>query len=302
MSFARAAKAVAERAAPLAGTAAVLATQAPVAAREAPGPSAALARIARIQDEFELVDMDGTRPIFSKPIFGEDDIAGAAQTFVNLATGSDEPDSEATSDGGAADLVIEGLLSPRGPAGRVAAAARDAELSAALAIATRVLRNPGVQREIALAALSDPEVLAALGARGPELDSYLLSQGFAARGLLPCAAGAGASARVEEVTDGGAELLSEGAGRDPLAALVDGAVAAIEAVGRRIADAGAWLRARLGGEADGGAEAAAEGEAAAGKAGAAPPRRQGLAGVMDKVGKVAVLLVLIIIFKRAGRF
>jgi hypothetical protein len=48
MSFTRAAKAVAERAAPLAGTAAVLASASPAAARET-GPSAALARIARIQ-------------------------------------------------------------------------------------------------------------------------------------------------------------------------------------------------------------------------------------------------------------
>jgi hypothetical protein len=58
-----------------------------------------------------------------------------------LATAPEEVDSEDTRDGSAADAVIEGLLSPRGP-GRAAAAARDAELNAALAIATRVVRGP----------------------------------------------------------------------------------------------------------------------------------------------------------------
>lgn len=54
MSFvnaAKAAKAVAERAAPLAGTAAVLAVQSPAQAREVQqaGPSSAIAQISRIQ-------------------------------------------------------------------------------------------------------------------------------------------------------------------------------------------------------------------------------------------------------------
>jgi hypothetical protein len=42
---------------------------------------AAPARTALQQDEFELVDFEGTKPIFSRPIFADDEITLAAQAF-----------------------------------------------------------------------------------------------------------------------------------------------------------------------------------------------------------------------------
>lgn len=143
---------------------------------------------------------------------------------------NDEPESE-TSEGSAADAVIEALMSPRPQA---LARRQGDELDRAILVATRLLRYPGVQREITAAALSDPEVLDALGAREPDLGGYLVSQGFAARGLLP-----GPSAEVSEVDDaadaGG--LMSEGQGRDPLVAMVDGVVRGLEWAGARVAGA-----------------------------------------------------------------
>jgi hypothetical protein len=156
-----------------------------------------------------------------------------------------------------------------------------------------------VQREITAAALSDPAVLEALGARGPDLDGYLVSQGFAARGLLP-----GPSAVVDEASGGeraGADaggLMAEGEGKDPLVALVDAAVQGLEWAGHRIADLGAWLRARLAPPAPAEAEGAAGGKAGGGGRPTGGPFGPG--GVLDKVSKVAVLIVLLIVFKKAG--
>ncbi len=166
------------------------------------------------------------------------------------------------------------------------------------------LRNPAVQREIAAAALTDPQVLEAFGARGADLDGYLLSQGFAARGLLPAGSGANDGLQAPScsnvASDGGpivtdvSDLISEGTGRDPLVAMIDGVVASIEKVGQSISEAGAWLKAKLL-PAEQPAEVKAKGTGA-------EKGEEGAAGLMAMVAKVAVVLVMIILFKRAARF
>ncbi|KIZ07276.1 hypothetical protein MNEG_0671 [Monoraphidium neglectum] len=327
MSFAaKAAKAVAERAAPLAGTAAVLAAQPVAQAREAhqAGPSSALSQIARIQDEFELVDFEGTKPIFSRPIFADDEITLAAQAFRTLVSVEDEPDTD-TSEGAIADAFIEAP-----PFGLPASAAprpalvdigmldlRQEEMRAALQVANRVLRHPGVQREMAAAALSDPEVLSILGAR-PDLDGYLVARGFAARGLLPGGDGTLAEAAVVEEAgaeagggDAGAAAQARAGERDPLAQALANVVRGLEWTGARIADLHAWLRGRFAppSEAAAAEEVAAAGrEAKMGTAAAAGEgssrrerRRPDPWRVLERAGQVAVVLVLLILFRRAGR-
>jgi hypothetical protein len=160
-----------------------------------------------------------------------------------------------------------------------------------------------VQREITAAALSDPEVLDALGAREPDLGGYLVSQGFAARGLL-----AGPSATVTEEEGGGTDaggLMGEGDGKDPLVALLESTVRGLEWAGARIADLGTWLRDRLAPPTPERAEEADD--AAEGAAAGTKPRPRGRAsgpfgpgGVLEKVGTVAVLIVLLVVFKKAG--
>ncbi|KAI8476054.1 MAG: hypothetical protein J3K34DRAFT_402797 [Monoraphidium minutum] len=326
MSFAnaaKAAKAVAERAAPLAGTAAVFAMQPPAQAREiqGAGPSSAISRVQRIQDEFELVDFEGSKPVFSKPIFSDDEIASAAQAFRALVSSDDEPGTD-SSDGAAADAVIEapppfGLPSAGAPRPAFvdmgARELRQEEMRAALQIANRVLRHPGVQREIAAAALADPEVLAVLGAR-PDLDGYLVEQGFAARGLLTGADGAAEPRIVEEDAPGAApagptparrpragaaaarQIRVDLDSRDPLVAMLDGVVKGLEWTGARISEFGSWLRDRL-------SPPAPKAEANAAADGAPAPAARGEAGaegLLKRAGQVAVLLVMIMILGRAG--
>lgn len=95
---------------------------------------------------------------------------------------------------------------------------------------------------------------------------------------------------MEELGEG-----EEGRGRDPIAQVLDGVVRGLEWTGHRIADVGAWLRERLAGAAEESVEGAgAEGEERG------PGRRGGVEGILKKVGQVAVLLVMIIVFRRAG--
>lgn len=309
MSFANAAKAakvVVERAAPLVGTATVLAVQSPAQAREVQQASSALAQISRIQDEFEMVDFDGTKPIF-RPVFSNEEITTAANDLRSLI---EEPESE-TSEGSAADAIIE-AAAPAFAQGARLATLHQADVDAAFSIATRLLSRPGVQREIAIAALTDPEVLRTLGAH-PDPHGYLTSRGFAVSGLLPDApanpdASLAPGVTITEVLEGAAapEVAARGPAeeaKDPIAQLIDNVVKGLEWTGHRIADVAAWLRARLAPqEPEQEQEGDLDGKAAEG--GAAPGARRGggggAAGLLDKAGKVAVVIVLLIVFRRAG--
>lgn len=161
-------------------------------------------------------------------------------------------------------------------------------------------------------------MLEAFGSR-PDLDSYLLQQGFAARGLLGREDGAGgaASARIEELpaaaaasgdpaaaAAAAAELERRRAGlneeSDALVQLVDGVGRTLEAASARAAEFGAWLLSLLGVPAAAPAKGEAEGQAE----GSGGPRKSGGAAgnnVFENFGRVAVVLVLLMLLRRAVR-
>ncbi|KIY94159.1 hypothetical protein MNEG_13801, partial [Monoraphidium neglectum] len=159
--------------------------------------------------------------------------------------------------------------------------------------ALSVLSDPQVQS--ALAVLSDPQVQSALGVR-PDPDSDLIPHGFAARGLLLGGDGnLGEAAAVEEA---GAE--GRGGGADPLFQVLKNVVRCLLWPGGRIVNLFAWL-CRRSTPADGVGAAGAAASAADEGSGCRKGHGQEPWWVMKLAGHLAVVLVVLILLRRALR-
>ncbi|KAG2454087.1 hypothetical protein HYH02_001127 [Chlamydomonas schloesseri] len=194
------------------------------------------------------------------PIITEPDEEGAATSPSRTGGGS----GRSSDDGGAgsdlADAYIEAAAAANAQAVASGQRAREREqLEGLMAITTRLLRRPGMQREVVLCMLEDEEVRDLMLRQCSDLDRYLVAAGIHTPQLLPPAAAAAAAAAgslLPEAAAPEAETDAQqpqpqprqgagGAGGGPggLVSKLVGAVAgAIERAGDALAFLGGWLR------------------------------------------------------------
>lgn len=226
-----------------------------------------------IKEEWELADISSDRVIF-KPA----DIEEAA-SYLTRAIGGGDDDELWTSDGEAADSIIELDCHASQQA------APRQEWGSAVAMASRLLKSPAVQQEIVAAALEDPEVFAILAQR-QDVVKYLCDSGFAAAGLLT-APPEGADAASEFAAAAGK---GEEAEPGSLPNWVHAVARPVEALGDSLVQLGSWIRTKFSGEA-----AANKEEGAQGKGERAPG---GTPWVLTAVMTAMVAIVAIIILRR----
>lgn len=268
-----------------AGVATVVSSSSAPALADAPAP---VQPRRRILDEWELISaQDGKAVLFS---------AGDIDNAVGLLTRPTAPTqtaaieeldtSDCSSDGTVDELIERSSYSLT----KTASSGFDASL---FTVAARLLKSPGVQKEIISAALQDPEVFDILAGK-MDLSAYLGSQGLAARGLLTSTDSA-----VQEECTGNSEAADEDSSSvlDDLSAW---AADRVEGLGFAVVRLGRWMRGKLsGGQQDAKDSTAAASSSGAGQAGgeSAFMRRVG-GGTLAAVMVAMVAIVAVVLLKK----
>ncbi|KXZ51805.1 hypothetical protein GPECTOR_11g247 [Gonium pectorale] len=208
--------------------------------------------------------------------------------------------SGAGSDGAAADAIIEATAAAAlGDSGQRGGDRQ--QLQDLMAITTRLLRRPGMQREVVLCMMEDPEVRELMLRQCSDLDRYLLAAGITNPQLLPAPSdgeSTPAAGGIDAVAGAaGPSAGTDGRSRPDLVSRLVGVVAgALEHAGNALARLGDWLRRHvamaMGQELEEEVEEVGAGGAAPGSARGQRPVNQVLGGVM--VLAVAVFCVAVI--------
>ncbi|GFR45238.1 hypothetical protein Agub_g6636 [Astrephomene gubernaculifera] len=319
-----------------AGAAAASATQGPAharappaqgAVRQAPHPPAYNKLVDRDTEGWVLAELKDEVVLFQP--FDSHEVDDAANTVMELWTGrpatysqpiitepgEDEDSSSASSgrstssggsDGRLADAVIEAAACASAEAVLRGERREREELEALMTITTRMLRRPGLQREVVMAMIEDAEVAQLMMRQCGDLDRYLLAAGIPNPQLLPApsddtsttsssepAAPAAASAAPSAAPGGGPTLVSR----------VAGAVAsALERAGDALSSLGAWLRRRaeelIAGLQQQGAEEEVEGASSSGGRGGGAGGKRRTDQVLGGVMVLAVAVVCVAVIKK----
>ncbi|GLC35404.1 hypothetical protein PLESTB_000568200 [Pleodorina starrii] len=204
--------------------------------------------------------------------------------------------SRASSDFGddrLANAVIEAAAAANADALALGRKRDREQLEDLMAITTRMLRRPGMQREVVMCMMEDPEVRELMLRQCDDLDRYLLAAGIHAPHLLPAPENVDIS-----VSDGSGDSAAASAGAAPRAGgptlvsrVVNAVAGALERAGDALASLGGWLRGRLAAVIPGVGEPRAEDGvgAAEGSDGGARGQR----GVSQVLGGVMVLAVAV---------
>jgi len=165
--------------------------------------------------------------------------------------------------------------------------------SSLFTVAARLLKSPGVQREIVSAALSDPEVFDILAGK-MDLPGYLGSQGLAARGLLT---GSDASMAMHGgVQDATLAQASDDSSTGLLDDVSAWAADCVEGLGHAVVRLGRWMRRTVSGQQE--EEKAASSSTASANGRAAEDgaflRRVGGGAVAVVVAMVAIIAVALL--------
>ncbi|KAG2486736.1 hypothetical protein HYH03_014662 [Edaphochlamys debaryana] len=327
---------------PAAAAAAAAALQGPAHARAPPAQTQAAARAVAPHAPSKIVDRDTDGWVMAEvedqvvvfQPYSAQEVDEAASTVMALWGGSgrisepgdeggaaDGPSSSGSSfsgsagDGALADSIIEAAAAASADAVAGGRSQDRSQLEALMAITTKMLRRPGMQREVVACMLEDVEVRELMLRQCSDLDRYLVTAGIAVNPPLLTAP----EGEPGTPTGGASSGASAAPGGPDLVSRVVGAVAgAFERAGDALASLGSWLRGRLaalmgpqGGEGEQEeAEARAElregveeivapagaGGRKAGAGGAAPKRStsQVLGGVMV----LALTLVAVMVIRR----
>lgn len=228
-----------------------------VARRDVAHPSS------KIQDDWELADFERDFGVS----FRADEVDQATHdltTFLASSSSSVYHDVESDtsdSDGFEANAILA-MADPRvyrqGP-GALTALGQEA---AVVSLANRLLKAPGVQREILWAMATDPDIRAVLQRESDNLDEYLQSRGIAARGLIGTSEGiveepASDNDSAAELAVPAAELLQplqpppqqqrEGKRVGLRERIATRIADAFDAAGKGLGEIGAWVRLQFAG-------------------------------------------------------
>jgi len=241
-----------------------------------------------LTDEWELADVHDKSVVLFTP--ADIDNAVGLLTRPQHAAAIEELDSD--SNDGTVDEIIE-----RNSYQLADSAASSYGFDSSLfTVAARLLKPPGVQREIVTAALSDPEVFDILAAK-IDLPGYLGSQGLAARGLLPSSDSDGASSSAMQVAvqDRTSAQADNSSGTSLLDDVSAWAADQVEGLGFAVVRLGRWMRGKLSGQQQ--EEKARSGSGAEAGADPAFMRRVG-GGTLAAVMVAMVAIISIVLLKK----
>lgn len=249
---------------------------------DAAAPAASEVALRRLAGDWELCDVDAKDA--KAVLFSPADI-DTAVALLNRPPPSaviEELDSDVSSDG-SVDALIERsstsslYVGDSAAGGSMQAFGMDPSL---FTVAARLLKAPGVQREICSAALSDPEVFEILAGK-MDLPAYLEGQGFAARGLLG-ARGTATGRNTEEEEPAGGDSIN------PLERVSAWAADRVEDIGLAVVRLGRWMRQQIAGQAS---------ESNAGSEGGRFDRLVG-GGTIAAVMVACVAIISVVLLKR----
>eukprot|EP00199_Chlamydomonas_sp_CCMP681_P000540 CAMPEP_0119106726 /NCGR_PEP_ID=MMETSP1180-20130426/6284_1 /TAXON_ID=3052 ORGANISM="Chlamydomonas cf sp, Strain CCMP681" /NCGR_SAMPLE_ID=MMETSP1180 /ASSEMBLY_ACC=CAM_ASM_000741 /LENGTH=470 /DNA_ID=CAMNT_0007092107 /DNA_START=74 /DNA_END=1487 /DNA_ORIENTATION=+ len=219
-----------------------------------------------LDEEWLLADMSPGEVLVFRP-FHENDINAALSDMARNFTPSSpvtrssvlieeeecpsrSSETSNLSEGRDADAVLGTSLRPAGNTelGTVGAPKPGAptQMDDLLRITGRLLRRPGLQKEVVLAMMDDSEIRELLLRQSHDLEGlekYLASVGISSPGLLPPQAAAALQAY--SLQDGYVDAEGNGDEQSPLDAILHAVRAAIGAAGGALAGMGGWLRDRF---------------------------------------------------------
>ncbi|GIL74516.1 hypothetical protein Vretimale_2210 [Volvox reticuliferus] len=171
---------------------------------------------------------------------------GGRSTIAPIVSGPIITEVSEDVDDGLANAVIEATAAATADAVAMGRNEERKQLNDLMAITTRMLRRPGMQREVVMCMLDDPEVRQLMMDRCNDLDRYLTAAGIYNPGLLPPPENISFTGDASSAGNAaGAGNAPRPGGPDMVSRLVGTVATVLQRAGGALAPLAGWLRRRL---------------------------------------------------------